>query len=156
MAAECREIGRRAERNIERIVDAAEAESFCDLRIEAPVVADLIAQHHARREASCLRFSVRRAGIGEDAVERLYTLFVEGVIAKAAGEIEPVIDGIRSFTEQRELFELVFEMREKEDVRSCAETSFSRNFRQRFESGDIEALSISAVVVRIEAAGQPV
>ena len=34
MAAECREIGRRAERNIERIVDAAEAESFRDLRIE--------------------------------------------------------------------------------------------------------------------------
>ena len=77
MAAERHEVLRRAQRHVERIVDAAEAEALRDLGVEVRVFRQLVAGDDARREAvgvggPGLRHE-RRAGVvvGEDAVEDL-------------------------------------------------------------------------------------
>ena len=104
------QIPRRAERRIERVVNAAEAEALRHLRVHLRRLGHGVAGDDPRSNASCRRrpFAVER--IGKQAVERLGAPLVEVVPAETAGQAEPVGDGQRDLPEQCELIEVVGEI----------------------------------------------
>ena len=51
--------------------------------------------------------ALARSGIGEDAVEGLHAVFLEVVVAQAAGQVEAVVDRPGPLAEERELVQLV-------------------------------------------------
>src|SRR6202007_80199 len=66
VAAEGSAVGRRTEREVERIVEAAEAEALRDLRVQARGVGELVAGHDARGDAVRARgagLNLRVAGV---------------------------------------------------------------------------------------------
>ena len=98
----------RAQRVVQRIVDAAEAEALRGLGIEGHAVVELVAHQKARGDAvgGGLVHDVVVAG-REQAALGDRALLVEVVVARAAGEGQAIGNVVGGLAEQRELFEVV-------------------------------------------------
>ena len=115
------EIRGSAQGRVERVVDAAEAEAFGNLSVQAGILGGFIAGDDPRCDAIGRDRADGRAGSGEDAVEGLNPGLVEVVPANATREVEAVVDGVGDFTEEGGLFEVVRQIREEQNVASGTE-----------------------------------
>ena len=149
-----------AKGKVQRVVDAAEAEAFRDLCIEARGVAPFVTRDDARRE------SVRRRGsdavdrIREDAVEHLLAILFEVVVAETAGQIETVADAEGHLAEQRQLARFVVQVRLVELVLQSqlragrGDVDADRRGRV-LEADHRQVLAVVAVGAAVEDTGHP-
>ena len=97
----------RAERNVERIVHATEAEALRRLDVDRKVAARLIADDEARVEAVALGLVADVAiAIGEDTTRDEVPRFLEVIVAATGGQLE-LAHLVAGFAEDGELLDLV-------------------------------------------------
>src|SRR5207249_5847577 len=106
----------RAQRHVQRVVDAAKPEPARDLRVHTRVTRQFVGGDQARRDAIGVGRSwlgdERRAVVvvAEDTVEDLRLVFVEVVEAQTAGHAERRAQWHGGFAEKRVLIEVVVQV----------------------------------------------
>ena len=106
-APEGLQIATRAERHVDRVVDAAQAEALGRLNVDAEVVRRLPRGDHARRESVRLRLVAKADDVvGELAARDEVAFLVEAVITPAAGHLE-LAEVVARFAEEGPLLDVV-------------------------------------------------
>ena len=155
-AAEGREIFRRAEGCVERIVDAAEPEPLGDLGVELRVLAGLEAGDEAGSDAVRAGVAFRRSWIGEQAVEDLAAGLRVVVPARARRQVDSLAGGPGDLEERCRLLEVVAEIGVEQLVRRGAEGARGGDSAQSLEAHDRQALAVVPFTAAVEQAEDPV
>ncbi len=108
--AENRDVGRAAQRDVERVIDTAEAEALGRLQVYAEVAARLPRQDAARGKAARLGLVGAVIVVGEDSARVELAFFVEAIITTAAGDLE-LAEVIARLAEQGALANVVGKIR---------------------------------------------
>lgn len=103
-----------AERDVQRIIDAAEPETLRRLRVQLHVIAHVVGEEDARQHAVVVRLSGavgrlvgQTVAIRERAAEIKVPLLLKVVVAQSDGRVEPVGDVPATLGEERHLLEVV-------------------------------------------------
>src|SRR5690606_22253224 len=97
VAAEDGFVGRRAERQVQRIVDAAETEALARLNVQGDSGRQLVAGDDARRDAVRRGFILAVVAVGKEAAGDEPAGFVKLVIARAGRHRETIGDVVARF-----------------------------------------------------------